>query len=29
MEEKDKKNVHRKEKNNDGIQKVDIDNKEG
>lgn len=28
MEEKDKKNVHRKEKNNDEIQKVDIDNKE-
>ena len=28
MEEKDKKNVHRKEKNNDEMQKVDIDNKE-
>ena len=28
MEEKDKKNVHRKEKNNDEIQKVDIENKE-
>ena len=28
MEEKDKKNIHRKEKNNDEIQKVDIDNKE-
>lgn len=28
MEEKDKKNVHRKEKNNDEIEKVDIENKE-
>jgi peptidase, S41 family len=28
MEEKDKKNVHRKEKNNDEMQKVDIENKE-
>ena len=28
MEEKDKKNVHRKEKNKDEIEKVDIENKE-